>query len=605
MSKTTASVVATKIGDTWQIRGYTRPYVDILRANGCAWDGKKLAWEYVGAGLPDEIQQLVDGTYGLNENSPLPELNKGNLENQVSQAETTSGRAKRPYSRKTAGVFEKGAPVEWDSPSGIVCGEYLKPEDATRSRVLLGSAELVIHNAMLRRVMLANPIVIVDMEQIQGDEAILRKQADTLANELGYSLVASVSRDDPNLAQALAEVFAVAMGRKPIVHTEPDGTCPYMIENQRDLKPGQDWLGWMTCCECGVFLDLESNRKAGSKPLMGVGNGKVICRNCHAAKYNLPEIQLDTPTLKLPLRQVEFLLALANGKPVVKNAATRKALRTHKLITDTDDWAAIELTAAGEWWIGLNRPTSPAKDDRAETDTWVKQVNEAARAADAAFTESMYTLPVVHLAAEDPDVQKANDSFVKVASGGKFKSVDEFIPPKPAFGTKSRVTPLRQQYLDIKAQYPDFILWFRLGDFYETFDDDAETAARELDLVLTGRPVSRDERVPMAGVPHHALDQYVNQLVEKGYKVAIAEQMSEPNGHGIVERKVTRTLEPQVRLKGDSSGEMWWIDEGDNIFRTEEENQVIDLCAIARGPFDSQQEAEFVLRNGNLSEIQG
>ncbi len=108
----------------------------------------------------------------------------------------------------------------------------------------------------------------------------------------------------------------------------------------------------------------------------------------------------------------------------------------------------------------------------------------------------------------------------------------------------SRVTPLRQQYLDIKREYPDCILFFRLGDFYETFDQDAEVAARELDLVLTGRPVSKEERVPMAGVPHHAVESYIARLIEKGYHVAICEQMSEPDGRGIVDREVTRVITP-------------------------------------------------------------
>ncbi len=108
----------------------------------------------------------------------------------------------------------------------------------------------------------------------------------------------------------------------------------------------------------------------------------------------------------------------------------------------------------------------------------------------------------------------------------------------------SRVTPLRQQYLDIKRQYPDCILFFRLGDFYETFDDDAEIAARELDLVLTSRPVSKTERVPMAGVPYHALDSYIARLIEKGYHVAVCEQMSEPDGRSLVDREVTRVITP-------------------------------------------------------------
>jgi DNA mismatch repair protein MutS len=103
-------------------------------------------------------------------------------------------------------------------------------------------------------------------------------------------------------------------------------------------------------------------------------------------------------------------------------------------------------------------------------------------------------------------------------------------------------TPLRQQYLDLKAQYPDTILLFRLGDFYEMFDADAEIAARELDLVLTSRPVAKDIRIPMAGVPHHAIDGYIARLIEKGYRVAIAEQVGEPTGRGPMERRVERVV---------------------------------------------------------------
>lgn len=108
----------------------------------------------------------------------------------------------------------------------------------------------------------------------------------------------------------------------------------------------------------------------------------------------------------------------------------------------------------------------------------------------------------------------------------------------------AKVTPVRKQYLQIKSQHPDAILFFRLGDFYETFDKDAEIAARELDLVLTSRPVAKDQRVPMAGVPHHAVEGYIARLIEKGYRVAIAEQVGEVTGRGLVERKVTRVVTP-------------------------------------------------------------
>jgi DNA mismatch repair protein MutS len=107
-----------------------------------------------------------------------------------------------------------------------------------------------------------------------------------------------------------------------------------------------------------------------------------------------------------------------------------------------------------------------------------------------------------------------------------------------------KVTPVRSQYLQIKARHPDAIVFFRLGDFYETFDDDAEIAARELDLVLTSRPVSKGVRVPMAGVPHHAVEGYIARLIEKGYRVAIAEQVGEVTGKGLVHREVERVVTP-------------------------------------------------------------
>ncbi len=102
-------------------------------------------------------------------------------------------------------------------------------------------------------------------------------------------------------------------------------------------------------------------------------------------------------------------------------------------------------------------------------------------------------------------------------------------------------TPARRQYLQVKSQYPDAILLYQVGDFYETFDEDARVAARELQIVLTARHYG-EERVPLAGVPLHALENYVGKLVARGYKVAICDQTSETPVKGVVERAVTRIL---------------------------------------------------------------
>ena len=106
-------------------------------------------------------------------------------------------------------------------------------------------------------------------------------------------------------------------------------------------------------------------------------------------------------------------------------------------------------------------------------------------------------------------------------------------------------SPVRTQYLQIKAQNPDAILFFRMGDFYEMFDDDAEIVARELEIALTRRDFGRGEKSPMAGIPHHAADGYIARLVSKGYRVAVCEQISDPAlSKGLVDREVIRIVTP-------------------------------------------------------------
>ena len=110
-------------------------------------------------------------------------------------------------------------------------------------------------------------------------------------------------------------------------------------------------------------------------------------------------------------------------------------------------------------------------------------------------------------------------------------------------------TPMMTHYLEIKKQHPDALIFYRLGDFYEMFFDDAKTAAHELDLVLTGRNAGVEERVPMCGVPHHAVTGYIQRLILKGYKVAIVEQLEDPaEAVGLVKRDVIRIVTPGTAI---------------------------------------------------------
>ena len=123
------------------------------------------------------------------------------------------------------------------------------------------------------------------------------------------------------------------------------------------------------------------------------------------------------------------------------------------------------------------------------------------------------------------------------------------------------LTPMMQQYMDVKAKYKDCILFYRLGDFYEMFFEDALTASRELELTLTGRDCGLSERAPMCGVPYHAVETYLNRLIEKGYKVAICEQMEDPAlAKGLVERDVIRVVTPGTVI------ESGMLDERSNNF---------------------------------------
>ena len=114
---------------------------------------------------------------------------------------------------------------------------------------------------------------------------------------------------------------------------------------------------------------------------------------------------------------------------------------------------------------------------------------------------------------------------------------------------KNKYTPMMRQYLEIKEQYPDTLVFFRLGDFYEMFFNDALVASRELEIVLTGRDAgTQNDRVPMCGVPHHAVNSYIERLSEKGYKVAIVEQLEEPNGQKLVKRDIVKIVTPGTNI---------------------------------------------------------
>ncbi len=147
-----------------------------------------------------------------------------------------------------------------------------------------------------------------------------------------------------------------------------------------------------------------------------------------------------------------------------------------------------------------------------------------------------------------------------VAKAGKEASSGAGDPPGSARGAK--VTPFMRQYEDAKALHPDAVLFFRMGDFYEMFRDDAVTAARVLGLTLTARNKGAPDEIPMAGVPWHAAHGYIGKLLGAGFKIALCEQMADPaKCKGIVPREVVRVLTPSLVTSDDqlAARENQWL----------------------------------------------
>lgn len=181
--------------------------------------------------------------------------------------------------------------------------------------------------------------------------------------------------------------------------------------------------------------------------------------------------------------------------------------------------------------------------------------------------------------------------------------------------TASKVSPIRRQYLDIKRQHADQLLFFRLGDFYETFDEDAELVARELDIVLTARNVAKDVRVPMAGIPYHAMENYLARLIERGYHVAICEQVGREPVDGLMPREVVRIVTPgtvvepgllpgdgnnylaAVVLEGERAG-VAYVDITTGEFAATELHSHNNLAGVVRAELLRLRPAEVLLADG-------
>ncbi len=159
-------------------------------------------------------------------------------------------------------------------------------------------------------------------------------------------------------------------------------------------------------------------------------------------------------------------------------------------------------------------------------------------------------------------------------------------------------SPMMQHYLDTKKQYNDCVLFYRLGDFYEMFYDDAEIVSRELELTLTGKDCGQEKRAPMSGIPYHAAEGYIAKLIEKGYKVAICEQVEDPKtAKGIVKREVVRVVTPGTVMESNLLEE-----KKNNYIMSIYKNGLyfgISVCDVSTGEFLSTQ----IMENNNFERL--
>ncbi|UFU01109.1 DNA mismatch repair protein MutS [Radiobacillus kanasensis] len=154
-------------------------------------------------------------------------------------------------------------------------------------------------------------------------------------------------------------------------------------------------------------------------------------------------------------------------------------------------------------------------------------------------------------------------------------------------------TPMIQQYLKIKADYKDCFLFFRLGDFYEMFFQDALEASRELEITLTSRDGGGDERIPMCGIPYHSAENYIKNLVEKGYKVAICEQVEDPKvAKGVVKREVVQLITPGTVMEGNM------LDEKENNYLASISQWTNDTFSIAYSDLSTGENTVALMDNG-------
>lgn len=541
-----ASLKVQKVGHQWLVKGHTKPYTQLLLDAGANWNGKMICWVYDGDVLPQVIKDAIAGVNRLDE-SPAAQEETAHKPILVLDARSAKGEPEALRQQADAIAAELGYSLVGTIPldgSEIAVNPALEALGITAEavRTIMHVADK-LHSTSPVGEPLAENKPKSETEQ-WGDDV---RAAEAVARE-------ALAQDDPDALDKVVE--AVEVGHQRPKDAQEGDWVQHSI--QWEIK------GRITEISHSIFIT-EPNGKIWSCPI----EQRTQLKSLPFVTDRVPQIGdwVQHRTYNDIWGEVEtigtakHLTVYCLYWPGKKADQEIKCQAEHLMIID----APKEMHPIMEKVLGV-KPSSPFRkpDTSAPTGATKFAVDQPVEYTDWVYDREKHEAGWKQVPAI---IVKLGPKRVKIRfnSASEGKVIERFVEPtnlrpceeteahkalkpepeqKPAFKKQSNTTPLRQQYLDLKKNYPNTILLMQLGDFYEAFDEDAETIARELDLVLTSRPISTKERIPMAGFPVHAAETYIRRLIEKRISVAVADQIKEPDGTGLVERKITREEKP-------------------------------------------------------------
>lgn len=563
----------------WVIKGYTKPFTQTLLQAGAVWNAPKIRWEFHGDSLPAAIRDAIAGLKQIDPAAVSPVSEKQPAKPKQEKQPKASGKGEQTTINCPCGwtvTAKKSAATQAYYEHRATCDkcDYLLRKDSGYGMEIIWGTKADIEpltwiekrnylkqrfasdeNTLLVTMVGHNYHFMLGTDASQAYEA-LKDHFDGLTYmpntehgafltisrgnpvgkliEHGYRIIEYFAgthdqsiKHDYEGAKAFAEK-TIEQYREAISRSTVTCTCGWTLtaKNQQAIEALGDHL--KTCDHKGdpeprpigkmeEWGEAVRAQEAKAREAIAAGSPDAVEEIAKAA-----EVGHQRPTIKYG----DWVSVEGKGESLYQvNSIYGDRIQT---ILERNDWG--QPTKCEMWPLSAVTVRQPVG---------IQEYPELTTGITVKVKESGEVGRVVSITPITVEV----DGQERRLTSNEIESYSE-PEQKPAFAPKPTVTPLRQQYLDFKREYPDAILLFQLGDFFEAFDEDAEIIARELELVLTGRPINRTERTPMAGFPIHAKAKYVDKLIAKGFKVAVCEQVGESQPGRTAERKVTDVLNP-------------------------------------------------------------